>query len=208
MYAIDITDNQSASYKLGINNFKSYLQKSVLYLASLSVSFKYIIFATIFSLIIISPNLSLQAQAPNVNLASKTINTSVILRSDSENYYLQTINNLRAGKKLKPLVIDSRLTKSAFLKGIDMSEKNYWGHYAPAGKSFAEFVWQNSPNANTVGENLAKCYTSRQDSFNALVASPTHYAIMVGNFSNFGVSEVKDKNSGCINTVMHFSRYN
>ena len=63
------------------------------------------------------------------------------------------------------------------------------------------------PRADRVGENLARCFDSRQEAFDALVASPTHYAIMTGQFTNFGVSEVEDSASGCTYTTMHFAQY-
>jgi uncharacterized protein YkwD len=160
----------------------------------------------LFAAIIISPQLSLLAQAPRTN-NSHALYSAKPSRTDTENFYLNAINELRASKELKPLIIDSKLSFSANQKGLDMSAENYWGHYAPSGKSFADYIWQYSPKAKTVGENLAKCYSSRQDAFEALKASPTHYALMIGNFTNFGISEVIDNNNGCINTVMHFSLY-
>jgi uncharacterized protein YkwD len=184
------------SFKVLTNRFVNVVTK---YRLMLSLS--------LFVAILISPQLSLLAQAPRTN-TSQALYSIKPSRTETENFYLDVINELRVSKNLEPLIIDNKLSLSANQKGLDMSNEKYWGHYAPSGKSFADFIWQSSPKANTVGENLAKCYVSRQDAFEALKASPTHYAIMVGSFTNFGVSEVMDYNSGCINTVMHFSQYN
>lgn len=171
------------------------------------LNYKYIFCVFIFFSILLSPQLSSLAQAPN-NASAKAINNNFgITRNETENYYLNTVNQLRLKKGLRPLIIDSRLSISAKNKAQDMQNNKYWGHYAPVGKSFADFIWTNSPNAESVGENLAKCYTSKQEAFNALVASPTHYAIMTGDFSNFGVSEITNSSDGCVYTIMHFSQY-
>lgn len=132
----------------------------------------------------------------------------IVVRSDTETFYLAKVNQLRAEKGLAPLLIDSRLSLSASQKTNDMITQHYWNHYAPDGTAFSDYIWRDSPKAERVGENLAKCFTTQQAAFEALVASPTHYAIMVGQFTNFGVFEETDPTSGCVYTTMHFSYYN
>ncbi|MEI6237363.1 MAG: CAP domain-containing protein [Candidatus Saccharibacteria bacterium] len=207
MYAVFEADNQLPHQEIGLNQNKHYQKTLLKNVAGFIFKFRLLISAVLFCGIILSPQLSLLAQAPRNGTVNQSVNSTTVTRTSAENYYLKAINDLRISKELPVLVIDSRLSSSANQKGIDMSNSNYWGHYAPMGKSFADFIWQVSPNAETVGENLAKCYSSQQSAFEALIASPTHYAIMVGNFTNFGVSEVVDKNSGCINTIMHFAQY-
>jgi uncharacterized protein YkwD len=87
-----------------------------------------------------------------------------------------------------------------------MAAKHYWAHEDPDGTQFSDYIWKMVPPAQLVGENLARCYQSRDDAFAALVASPTHYAIMVGNFNYMGVSEAVDSQNGCTITAMHFAR--
>jgi uncharacterized protein YkwD len=140
--------------------------------------------------------------------ASKASAPGIVVRSDSESFYLAKINQLRTDKGLASLVIDSRLSLSASQKTNDMISQHYWDHYAPNGTAFSDYIWRDSPKASRVGENLAKCFDTEQAAFDALVASPTHYAIMVGMFTNFGVYEASDPASGCIYTTMHFSYYN
>jgi uncharacterized protein YkwD len=157
--------------------------------------------------IFLSPPLTLLAKSPVANAAQTPTNSAVITRSDAEIYYLNAINGLRNSRGLAPLIIDSRLSVSATQKGNDMVLQNYWGHYAPNGMSFSDYIWGTSPKADKVGENLARCFETRESAFEALVASPTHYAIMVGGYSNFGVAEVQDESSGCTYTTMHFADY-
>jgi len=177
------------------------------YLGKYLYRHKYIISVFVFLSILLSPQLSSLAQAPSNNSVKAVSSGTGITHNETETYYLNAVNQLRSQKGLKPLIIDSRLSNSAKDKAIDMGSNKYWGHYAPVGRSFADFIWAHSPNAVTVGENLAKCYTSKKEAFDALVASPTHYAIMTGNFTNFGVSELLNKNDSCTYTVMHFSQY-
>lgn len=165
---------------------------------------KYLVALLIFLVILLAPQLSISAYAPIDQ--SLSLNT-IISRSDTENYYLQAINSLRAQYNHQPLLIDNRLSQSAHTKGVNMVKEKYWGHFAPNGQSFADFIWAKSPKAEFVGENLAKCFNDRQSAFEALRASLTHLSVMVGEFTNFGVAEVYDTNRNCTYTVMHFAYY-
>jgi uncharacterized protein YkwD len=167
---------------------------------------KFTLAALLFVAMVLSPQLTMLAYSPVASASGTTVNT-VITRSDAEQYYLKSVNNLRASRGLPALLIDARLTSSATQKGNDMVLQNYWGHYAPNGTSFSDYIWHMSPKADRVGENLARCYDTRRAAFEALVASPTHYAIMIGEYTNFGVSEVQDPQSGCTYTTMHFADY-
>jgi len=173
-------------------------------------SLRYYLAILIFMAVLLSPQFSSFAKAPLATAQSRDVSAlnTLITRSDAEVFYLNAVNNLRLSHGLKPLLIDSRLNSSAYEKATDMVVKGYWGHFAPAGGlSFADFIWQKSPGAETVGENLAKCFDSREDAFKALVASPEHYAVMTSDFNDFGIAEKTDSNSGCVHTVMHFAKY-
>ena len=166
--------------------------------------------ALLFVFILFGPLGSSFAFAPSV-LADNKNNSEkdIILRSEAETYYIFAVNKLRTENNLAPLVIDSRLSKSAKEKGDDMVANSYWGHYAPnQGLSFSDFIWQNLPYAETVGENLAKCFKTKKEAFNALKASPTHLANMLGRYDNLGIAEVYNPNDGCTHTIMHFAYYN
>ena len=156
--------------------------------------------------LIISPIFTDLASSPVANAANTAQAASV--QTDAASYYLQAINNLRATKNLPPLVYDERLATSANRKTNDMIDQDYWAHYAPnSGPSFSDYIWQQSPTALRVGENLARCYPSRDAAFDALVKSPTHYAIMVGNFTNFGIDEATNPKNNCVYATLHFSLY-
>ena len=156
--------------------------------------------------VFLSPPLTFFAESPVV-AAATTDSAVIIVRTDAETYYLSAVNELRSGRGLPLLKVDSRLSTSALQKGNDMVLQNYWGHYAPSGNSFSDYIWGTSPKADTVGENLARCFATREEAFDALVASPTHYANMAGSYTNFGVSEVLNTTSGCTYTTMHFAQY-
>lgn len=157
---------------------------------------------------VMSPPLTLLAKSPVASASLSQNDTTIVSRSEAESYYINALNTLRAERGLAPMVIDTRLSESAHNKGIAMVQERYWDHYSPSGKAFSDYIWQLSPRAQHIGENLARCYESRPEAFNALIASPTHYAIMVGAFTNFGVAEVYDTASGCTYTTMHFASYN
>ena len=117
---------------------------------------------------------------------------------------LQKTNDLRRVKGLDTLRPSAELERSALAKGTDMVAGRYWAHRSPDGTSFSAYIWDELPNATIVGENLAHCYASHDDAFTALVNSPTHYAVLTGDFVSLGVASVID-NNGCESIVMHFS---
>ncbi len=121
-------------------------------------------------------------------------------------FYIEKINNLRASVGEPYLFYKPALERSAAYKAQDMINNNYWGHFSPYGSSFSDFIWRETPFSEKVGENLAKCYDSRNDAFKALVNSPTHYEIMVGDFTHVGISERINLSDGCIYTVLHFAK--
>lgn len=175
--------------------------------ASLLFRTRYYIAMGIVIGLLVSPFFTGLALSPVAN-ATNTIPT-LAPQTNATEYYLQAINNLRSTKNLQPLVYDERLGSSANRKTNDMINQDYWAHYAPnSGPSFSDYIWQQSPTALRVGENLARCYTTRDAAFDALVKSPTHYEIMVGDFSNFGVYEATNPKNGCVYATLHFSQYN
>lgn len=171
-----------------------------------TIRLKYVLATALFIAVFFSPAFTAFARSP-IAVAANVPTAQIVSRSDAETYYLSAVNQLRSDRGQSPLIIDARLTISAAQKTSDMMSQAYWGHYAPNGRSFSDYIWGVSPKADKVGENLARCFTTRQSAFEALVASPTHYAIMTGQFTNFGVSEMFDAPSGCMLTTMHFSLY-
>jgi uncharacterized protein YkwD len=169
---------------------------------------KYIFALLVFGALVFSPLGASLANAPAVSAQDQTqASQAIITRSTAEEYYLRAVNELRSSYNLRPLLIDSNLTKSAISKGQDMVDYAYWGHYPTNRPSFSDFIWADSPKATRVGENLAKCYTVRQDAFNALKNSPTHLANMLGDYTNFGVAEIYNPFNNCTYTAMHFALF-
>lgn len=191
------------------NNLKTTKTLSLIFevFAKGIIKTRLLISLSLFLGLVLFPPISHFAFAPKVSAASIS-QKPIVLRSAGETYYLDAINKLRQQRNLKPLIIDSRLSRSAYEKAEDMSNKDYFGHFAPDGKSFSDFIWSDSPAALSVAEDLAQCFDSREKAFDALIASPTHLSIMVGQYDNLGVAETYNKNNGCIETVLHFSRYN
>lgn len=129
------------------------------------------------------------------------------IATDADTFYVTKVNTLRAEKGLKPVRLLVELNESSNDKVIDMVANNYWSHFAPNnGPSFSDIIWKRVPPAQLVGENLARCFATRDAAFTALVASKTHYEIMIGNFNYIGISEAFDSNTNCTVMAMHFAQ--
>ena len=125
-------------------------------------------------------------------------------KSDVMQTLTQKTNELRATKNLPALMQSQKLELSANDKLRNMQEQRYWGHYAPDGSSFSQYIWQYDNDAQLVGENLARCYVNYDAAFAALVNSPTHYQVLMGDFTHIGISS-QLLQDGCESIVMHFS---
>jgi uncharacterized protein YkwD len=138
--------------------------------------------------------------------AAASKNTPPVTTSTVDAFYAVKVNELRAKNGLAPVRLLIELNQSSANKANNMASKHYWAHEDPDGTQFSDYIWKTVPSAQIVGENLARCYMTRDAAFEALVNSPTHYAIMVGNFNYMGVSEAYDIDMGCTVTAMHFAR--
>jgi uncharacterized protein YkwD len=138
--------------------------------------------------------------------AAASKNTPPVTTSTVDAFYAVKVNELRAKNGLAPVRLLIELNQSSTNKANNMASKHYWAHEDPDGTQFSDYIWKTVPSAQIVGENLARCYMTRDAAFEALVNSPTHYAIMVGNFNYMGVSEAYDIDMGCTVTAMHFAR--
>lgn len=132
---------------------------------------------------------------------------AMIDTSGTNQYYQSAVNNLRNKYGLPGVSIDDKLIVSSNNKVNDMINRHYWAHTSPNGTPFSTFVWQADNRANHSGENLTRCFKSRDEAFKALVASPTHFAVMTGDFTAIGVTESVEPDTGCVITAMHFSRH-
>lgn len=142
-----------------------------------------------------------------INATQTAVDSQNAYKSDKTVMNQMTVltNELRAKKNLLPLAEDANLEESAKAKLDHMDENNYWGHYAPDGGKFSDFIWKEKPSADVVGENLAKCFATPKDAFEGFVNSPTHYEILVGDFTNIGIAN-KTINDNCESIVLHVSK--
>ncbi len=99
--------------------------------------------------------------------------------SNQELLLLTNIKRAEAG--LPPLQLNDQLSHAAEGKARDMFTKQYWAHFAPDGTSPWDFIHGAGYNYLYAGENLARGFTTAQDTINAWMASPDHRANMLSN---------------------------
>jgi uncharacterized protein YkwD len=117
------------------------------------------------------------------------------------------INTIRQEKGLILLTPDPSLDKTAFIKASDMADKNYFEHDAPDGTKWSDFIKKNRPDSEYIGENIAECYATNQDTITGWIKSPTHYAnIVKPEWTLYGTATVWDEDKSCFITVNHFSQ--
>lgn len=109
------------------------------------------------------------------------------------------VNAVRIEKGLSPLTLHEPLNESATLKAHDLVARGYWAHDTPDGKKPWTFFTLKYEKA---GENLARCYTSTQEAVNAWIDSPSHYAVMTGDYTHFGFGFARDKE--CVVITSHY----
>lgn len=98
-------------------------------------------------------------------------------------------NNERVKAGLSPLAYNGRLASSAYAKAQDMLAKGYWAHNAPDGTTPWVFV-QNSGYAYvTVGENLARDFSTDASTVAGWMSSAGHRAnILNPAFKDVGIA--------------------
>ncbi len=124
---------------------------------------------------------------------------------------LAEINDLRASKGLKALVIDSKLNTIADTRSTEAAEK--WSHERPNGEQGTELIdptlWRGEnlssvtyPNYDGSTKNQEKAADTM---FDNLVASPAHYDNMVfDKFTKIGISsELTETSKGTKITVAY-----
>lgn len=117
---------------------------------------------------------------------------------------LDAINAYRATKSLAPVSLDAQLTQSAEAKASDMVNRNYWSHITPDGQEpWGEFI-RAGYQYSAAGENLAKCFKTDQELVTAWIASPTHEAVMSGDYRDVGLGEEFNTKDNCEYVVAHF----
>ncbi|MTT30699.1 hypothetical protein GMB86_01550 [Terrilactibacillus sp. BCM23-1] len=108
-----------------------------------------------------------------------------------ENKVVELTNQERAKQGLKPLQIDTKLSKMARDKSQDMKDKNYFDHQSPTYGSPFDMMKSYGISYSTAGENIAAGQKTPQDVVNAWMNSEGHRKnIMNSNFTHIGVGYV------------------
>ena len=97
---------------------------------------------------------------------------------NAENIF-NAVNKVRYDQGLPLLKRNAKLDEAAMAKAKDIVEKNYWSHTNPEGKEFKVFITESGYNYTYAGENLAKDFSTVQETVDAWIASPTHYQNMI-----------------------------
>lgn len=98
-------------------------------------------------------------------------------------------NTNRLSQNISPLIFNDTLAYSAQLKANDMSEKSYFAHTSPEGKSPWYWFTQGGYKFIYAGENLAVNFIDSDDVVTAWMNSAGHRAnILNGNFTEIGIA--------------------
>jgi uncharacterized protein YkwD len=90
-----------------------------------------------------------------------------------EQAVLALVNDARAAKGCKALVIDDRITTAAQAHSTDMATSNYFSHTSEDGRSFAQRM-RDAGYPNPGGENIAKGYRTPEQVMQGWMNSTGH----------------------------------
>ena len=122
--------------------------------------------------------------------------TTILLPNQNE----ALVNTSRTDNSLTPLISSTNLRQSACNKAQDIVDRNYWSHNEPDGTTPWHFITEAGYSYTKAGENLAKDFTSPEDTVKGWLNSPTHKANIIDNFTEQGICTVKNI------TVQHLGR--
>ena len=118
----------------------------------------------------------------------------LVLRSDSwaavvKSALVDLTNKNRIAQKIPFLKINPVLEQAAALKAQDMSQKGYFAHVSPEGKTPWYWLDQVKYDYTYAGENLAINFFDSKEVADAWMNSPAHRANMVNkNFKEIGIA--------------------
>ena len=116
--------------------------------------------------------------------------------------YLYLINQERSDRGLDELKLNDKLNTSAQLKANDMKEFDYWAHDNPNGIEPWHFFEIAGYEYEKAGEVLAKNYDTPAATVAAWIASPAHYDVLMGDYTEVGFGQVTYDDTTV--TVGHF----
>lgn len=109
--------------------------------------------------------------------------------SQFEKQVLDLVNKERTNAGLKPLSLNSELSKVAMAKAKDMYDNNYFDHQSPTYGSPFDMMKAFGITYNTAGENIAKGQKSAEEVMNQWMNSPGHRAnILNSSFTEIGIA--------------------
>ena len=122
-----------------------------------------------------------------------------------ETKILTLVNDIRVKNNVEKLQLDPELTQIAIIKTKDMVKNNYFEHYSPLYGNPWDLATLFDYEYNCFGENIARNYTSPEETVNAWMNSPNHRAnILNSSYTYMGVGIEKAKN-GKYYITQHFS---
>ncbi|MFH0792012.1 MAG: CAP domain-containing protein [bacterium] len=130
----------------------------------------------------------------------KLVSASYIILLPKTNFFadissqvlLTLTNKNRADAGLLPLKNNSKLSQAAYLKAQDMLNNDYFNHNSPRGVT--PWFWIKKANYvyRYAGENLAIGFIDSEETFNAWVNSPSHYANIINSrYQETGIAVLK-----------------
>lgn len=112
-------------------------------------------------------------------------------------------NAQRQQNNLPALQLNGQLNAAAAAKAANMFAENYWAHNSPSGKTPWDFIHGAGYNYVYAGENLARGFSTAQDTINAWMASPGHRAnVLSANYADVGFAIAQGNLTGDPNTVL------
>lgn len=121
----------------------------------------------------------------------------------SINDLLLLTNVARQQNGLPVLQLNGALNAAAANKAANMFAENYWAHFSPSGKSPWDFIRGAGYNYVYAGENLARGFTTAQDTVNAWMNSPDHRAnVLSPNYTDVGFAIAQGSLTGESDTVL------
>lgn len=112
-------------------------------------------------------------------------------------------NVQRQQNHLPVLQLNGQLIAAAQAKAANMFSENYWAHNSPSGKTPWDFIHGAGYNYIYAGENLARGFSTAQDTVNAWMASPDHRENMLSpNYTDVGFAVAQGNLTGDTNTVL------
>jgi uncharacterized YkwD family protein len=145
---------------------------------------------------------------PSVNPTNMQVGSIIKLKGDTSgntntgtttsnyaNQVLTLVNQERSKAGLKPLKLNSTLTKSAQAKSQDMHDKKYFDHNSPTYGTPFQMMSKFGYKYSYAGENIAMGQKTPKEVMTAWMNSAGHKAnILNSNYTEIGIGYVADGN--------------